>query len=72
MRSTLVLLPMGGSNFKVDKTQTIGALAGELPQRSMWERQALIEQAETLGWEFVHQHQVAPPGIGVVLSFEEI
>jgi hypothetical protein len=72
MRSTLVLLPAGGSNFEVDKTQTVGPLAGELPQRIRWEHQALVEQAETLGWEFVHQHQVAPPGTGIMLSFERI
>lgn len=69
-RSTLVLLPAAESNFTVDETQTVGPLAGELPRRTMWERQALVEQAATLGWDFVHQHQVVPPGNGIVLSFE--
>jgi hypothetical protein len=71
-RSTLVLLPAGGSNFTVDETQTVGPLGGELPRRIMWERQTLVEQAATLGWEFVHQHQLVPPGIGIVLSFERL
>jgi hypothetical protein len=68
--SAIVLLPAGGSNFRIDYGEAVGSLAGELPERGQWERQALVDQAQSQGWTFVHQQQVIPPGNGIRMSFE--
>jgi hypothetical protein len=68
--STLVLVPAGGSNFEIAADRTSGPLAGQLPAHGAWERQALIEAAMTLGWQFQHQQQLDGEGGSIQLTFE--
>lgn len=63
------LVPAGGDSFKIDEDHAKGQLVGELPSRDVWVRQALIEAAAELGWEFVLEQQILQPQSGIRLSF---
>jgi hypothetical protein len=70
--ATIVLVPAGESNFSIDFDRVLGPLADDLPRRSAWERQVLVEAALKLTWRFSHQSQLDGEGGAIELTFERV